>query len=480
VVPSAPAHPHRYGGRPWGPTGPGDRSPHASSSPIAPRASCASAVRWPRSGSDFRLHFVGQVLSNVGTWFQNLAQSLLVLHLTHSAASLGLVSALQFAPLLLLGAPVGVLLDRTDRRRVLLCTSSLAGLFAASLGIVTVTGHVTTTWIYAFALGLGFVQAFDRPAGQSFVFELVDQKTLPNAVSLNTVIQSSARVLGPGLGALLYAASGAAACFFVNGASYLIVLAAILAIRRRDLTQRPRAMRRPRQLREGVSYVWSSPTLRGPILANFLIGTLAFNFMTTITATVQLHFGAGATDVGLAHSTNAAGAIAGGLLIGVFAVGRRRRLVLTCLALAATMIGNALAPDLVFFLAWAPIFGFTVTAYQATMTGIVQSSTAPEMQGRVMSLVAMGSVGTTPIGALISGAVIDAWGTPAVFYMGAASCLLAAVGLSLSAVRRRRSAAPPVIAGHPGGAGRTEPPRLSVIDPDQPIPPGTTETAGAW
>jgi MFS family permease len=114
------------------------------------------------------------------------------------------------------------------------------------------------------------------------------------------------------------------------------------------------------------------------------------------------------------------------------------------------------------------------------MTGIVQSSTAPEMQGRVMSLVAMGSVGTTPIGALISGAVIDAWGTPAVFYMGAASCLVAAVGLSLSAVRRRRSAAPPVVAGQPGGAGRTEPLRLSVIDPDEPTPPGTTETAGGW
>src|ERR1019366_1967398 len=123
---------------------------------------------------NFRLYFGGQVLSNVGTWFQNLAQALLVLHLTHSAASLGIVSALQFAPLLIFGAPVGVLLDRVDPRRVLMATSLGACLLAVGLGVVTRSGHVTRQWIYGFWLALGFVQAFDRPAGQSFLVELVD------------------------------------------------------------------------------------------------------------------------------------------------------------------------------------------------------------------------------------------------------------------------------------------------------------------
>lgn len=376
---------------------------------------------------NFRLHFAGQIVSNVGTWFQSIAQALLVIDLTGSGKALGTVAALQFTPMLLLGMYGGVLADRVKPRQLLAITASLAALLATTLAVVTATGHVSVWWVWALAFGLGCVQAFDRPTSQAFLYEMVGPDDLPKAVGLYSITQSSARMIGPALGGAAYAWLGSAACFAINGASFLFVVLALLLMRPAELWPRKieveaRAARE--QVREGVRYAWQNPELRAPLLANVLIGCLAFNFMTSITAMIKLVFHAGAGELGTAHALNAVGSVIGSLVLASVARPTRAHLAITCFALALTILINALAPGLTLFLLWAPIFGFSVGAYQTTLQASVQRATAPGMMGRVSSLLVLGSVGTTPIGSLIVGWLIDAWSARAAMGLGAVACVI--------------------------------------------------------
>jgi len=271
----------------------------------------------PFGNRRFSLYFSGQVISNTGTWFQNLALSLVVLEATGSAQALSGVTVAQFLPLLALSIPAGRLADRVPPRTILLVTSLASALVVAGLAFVTLASEPPIVAIYALVAALGTVHAFERVAAQAIIFEIVGPESLGRAVSLSTIALASARSIGPGLAGIAFQGLGATACMLINSASFLLVFASIAAIRPARLFPRPRRPERPGR---GIRSSFFSRELVTLLIVNALIALLALNLMLVLTSTVSLTFGGDATAVGATHTLNALGAIVGGVL----AAGRDR------------------------------------------------------------------------------------------------------------------------------------------------------------
>ena len=263
---------------------------------------------------NYRLYFIGQVISVSGTWMQRLAQAWLILRLTHNnGVALGIESGLQFLPMLLFGAWGGVIADRVDKRRLMYCTQAAAGLLALGLGLIVAAGAATVGIVYVFSVLLGFTNVFDNPARQTFVIEMVGRDELPNAVGLNSVVMNASRVVGPAIGGIVIELVGLAPCFFLNAASFVAVIIALWMMHGEELHSVPTVPRAKGQLREGFRYVWSERLLRTPLLLMAVIGTLAFNFsvLLPLFATRTFHLGAG--GFGALTSALGIGAVLGGL-----------------------------------------------------------------------------------------------------------------------------------------------------------------------
>ena len=247
---------------------------------------------------NFRLYFIGQTISNVGSWLQTLAITWLVLEVTNRSDRVGISMALQFLPMLVLGAPAGVLADKIDNRRLLVVTSTASALIAATLGAIVTTGHAGLSWIYALTLLLGVALAIERPAMQSIMFELVGPELLPKAVAANSSINPVSRLVGPALAGVLIATVGIEACFYLNAISYLVVIAALVALRSNELIARPRIGRAKGKLREGFAYVRTHPDVARPLWVMTIVGTIAYNFPTTLPSIVRFGFHRGAGAAG--------------------------------------------------------------------------------------------------------------------------------------------------------------------------------------
>src|SRR4051812_18275759 len=231
---------------------------------------------------NFRLYFGGQMISMCGTWMQSVGQAWLVLQLTGSGTALGLVTALQFLPVLLLGPFAGVLVDRVAKRRLLTVTQSVAGTLALVLAVLVSTGTVQLWHVYALAVGLGLIATVDIPTRQIFVLELVGKDDLNNAVTLNAVMVNTARVIGPAMAGLLIAAFGLAVCFYINAASSLAGLGALAMIDASKLNVTAPAARRKGQLQEGFRYVRTTPVLRDALIMMAIVGTLSYEFQVVL------------------------------------------------------------------------------------------------------------------------------------------------------------------------------------------------------
>ena len=370
------------------------------------------AARPPTAAAvpNVRRFLVGQGISNVGTFFQIVAQSLLVLDLTGSGLALGAAMGVQFLPMLFFGPLAGVAIDRVRIPRLLTVTALCAGAEALTLGLLTSTGHINVAWILSLSFLLGMVQVADRSAAQVFLTELVERPLLPSAVGLSAVAQSVGRLGGPALAAGLYAWKGAAPCFYFNAASYVAVVVSLLVLRRDELIPRQPVPREPGQLRDGLRFAWRSPLLRTVLLANAAIGMLTFNFPAFYSSLVKLTFHGGATGFGVAESLNAITAVLGG-----FFLARRlhhptmRLMALGCALLGVSMLWSAISPTLGLFLAGMPFFGAVVVVYTTVTQSLLQQHTPAEKQGRIMSLYMLGTMGTTPIGGLITGWITDQW-----------------------------------------------------------------------
>ena len=392
---------------------------------------------------NFRLYFIGQTVSSIGSWAQSLAVTWLVLEITNRSDQLGIAVALQFLPMLLLGAPAGVLVDRFDNRKLLVATSSVSALLALGFGLVVATDLVNMWWIYGLTMMLGLVLAVERPTMQAILLQLVGPELLPNAVAINGTINSVSRLIGPAIAGVLIAVVGIEVGFFVNAASYLVVIAALLLLRSNELHPRPLAVRAKGRLREGFAYVRSHPDVARPLLVMAVVGTIALNFQTTIPSMVRFGFDGGAGAVGLCMSVSAIGSILGGVYIAGVTPHPRRTLALVLLGFGVACLAISLAPAYWVFVAMSTAVGFASASFQSVNTVVVQQATEPGMQGRVMALHQMAWFGSTPIGALLMGWIIQISSPRVPFVLGGISALLCAVGVvGLRPSRRAATLAP--------------------------------------
>jgi MFS family permease len=334
--------------------------------------------------------------------------------------------ALQFLPMLVLGAPAGVLADRVDNRRLLVATSTASALVAAAFAAAVATGHRGIWWIHALTLVLGLVLAIERPAMQAILFQLVGQETLPSAVAANSTINSVSRLVGPALAGALIATVGVEICFVINAVSYLAVIFVLLTLRSSELVVRPLVGRAKGRLREGFVYVRSHPDVARPLLVMTVVGTVAYNFQTTFPSMVRFGFDRGAGSVGTAMSVSAIGSIIGGVYIAGIEPHPRRTLSVVLAGFAAACIALSLTPGFWTFVAVSVLLGFASAAFQSVNTVVLQQATDPSMQGRVMALHQMAWFGSTPVGALLMGWVIHASSPRVPFALGGFSALLCA------------------------------------------------------
>jgi len=390
---------------------------------------------------NFRLYFIGQTISSIGTWTQSLAVVWLVLELTNRADRLGIATALQFIPMLLLGAPAGVLADKIDNRRLLVATSAASGLLALAFGVVVATGSVTIWWIYALTLLLGFVLAVERPAMQAILYQLVGPELLPSGVAANSTINSFSRLIGPAIAGVLIATVGVNACFFINAASYLVVIGALVALRSSELVSRPLVGRAKGKLREGFAYVRSHPDVARPLLVMTVVGTVAYNFQTTFPSMVRFGFHRGAGSVGTAMSVSAIGSIIGGIYIAGVKPHPRRTLAIVLAGFAMGCLALSITPGFWPFVAVSIVLGFASASFQSVNTVVLQQATEPSMQGRVMALHQMAWFGSTPVGALLMGWVIQISSPRVPFALGGLAALVCAAVVIGRSERRATVAA---------------------------------------
>jgi MFS family permease len=388
---------------------------------------------------NFRLYFVGQVISVSGTWMQTVALGLLILsdQLRGNGFDVGAATAVQYLPMLLFGTWGGVVADRVDKRRLLVVTQAGAGVLALVLGLLTGL-HAVRMWeVFLLASLLGVANLFTNPTRQAFVSEMVGRELLPNAVSLNSVLMNSARVVGPAIGGLLIYTTGFAACFFFNAGSYVAVIVALLLMRQSELLPSARVVRAKGQVREGLRYAWRTPGLRDPLLAMAVVGTLAFNFTTTLPLLAEYTFHGGAGTYSAFTAAMGTGAVVGGLLVAHRSRPTNGLLGLIGLGFGVMIALVGLSPTEPLTLVALFAMGVCSIAFIATANATVQLTADPTLRGRVMSLYAIAFLGSTPIGAPLMGWISDSASPRVALVVGAGATFAAAALL----VRRWRPGA---------------------------------------
>lgn len=394
---------------------------------------------------NYRRYTWGQSISLIGTWMQMAAQSWLVLTISHSSTVLGLVVAAQTLPILLLGPYGGVIADRANKLRLMIVLQSLMGVQALLLGVLTVTGAVQVWEIAALAALLGLNNAFENPARQSFMLEMVGSDSLRNAVSLNSVLVNVARSIGPAVAGILIATVGDGVCFLINAASFVPVLISLSTLDRSAISPSPPAVRARGQLRDGLAYVRRTPDLAVPLLMMAVAGVIAYEFQVTLPVMAKDGLHAGAQGYGFMTAAMGVGAVCGGLLVAALGRTGVRPLALAAGGFGAALLFAASAPSLAVELIALALVGWASISFMATGNSTLQLTAAPTMRGRVMSLWFVAFQGSTPIGSPIIGWAMASAGARAGLGLGAVACLLIAP-LGLLAIRRWTDT------GSPGGA----------------------------
>ena len=379
------------------------------------------------SNVNYRIWFAGALVSNIGGWMQATAQDWVVLtELTdNDAAAMGVTMALQFAPPLVLVSLTGWVADRFERRRILLATQTSLLLLAVAAGVLLLTGVMTLPMMFGLALAFGVVNAFDAPARQAFVSDMVSTGETSNAVALNSASFNLARMIGPAVGGLLIVAIGSGWVFIVNGATFLAMMLALLMMRTSLLA--PRIKNRSRGgLAAGFRYVWRRGDLRVVFVMVFLIGAFGMNF-PIFASTMALEFGSGADGYGVLSSILAIGALLGALLAARRDRARVRVVIAAAGGFGVSAFVSAAMPSYASYAVTLMFTGFMIVTLLTTANGYVQITTDAALRGRVLALYMAVIMGSTPVGAPIAGWVADAFGPRAAIMLGGTAGLVACV-----------------------------------------------------
>lgn len=388
---------------------------------------------------NFRLLFVGQMVSQVGTWMQMIALEWLVLRITDSGLAIGLVAAFQFAPVLLFGAWAGVIIDRVNKRKLLYVTQSAATVLAAVIGVLALASDLSVGVVYMLAAALGIVTAFDNPARKAIVTETVLREEIPNAVSLNSAAMNGARIIGPALAGVVITILSPAWCFLANAISYVGVLIALVMMRDSEMYMPEVIPRAKGQIREGMRYVRRNAELWIPFLMVSLVATFAFNYRVVLPlmATRDFHSGAGIYTV--LYALMAVGSLGGTLFVAHRATVDNRFLTLTALLSTAAIVGLVVSPTVLTAAAACFLIGATSMAFMSGANAALQLYAEPNMRGRVMALYSVVFLGSTPIGGPLVGWISQAMGARTGAAVGAIAAGLAVL-IGLNSLRNRQTA----------------------------------------
>ncbi len=406
---------------------------------------------------NYRRYFAGQLVSLSGNWMQTVAALWLILTLTGSGVAVGLTTALQFLPMLLFGAWGGLLADRFPKRQLLIVTQLLMALPAIGLFAVTEAGVVAPWMVFLAVFAMGSVNAVDNPTRQSFVIEMVGADRLVNAVSLNSVIVQSARIVGPAFAGLLIAGLGVGPCFAVNALTFAAMIFALRGMDAAKLRTGPRATPERGAIRAGLRYVRATPELAVPLALMALVGTFGFNFQVILPLLARFSFDGGAGVYAALVSAMAVGSVAGALVTGSRGRTGSRLIAGAALAFGAFALFAALAPGLIVEVAALIALGAAAVTFAATINSSLQLAVAPHMRGRVMALYSVVFLGSTPIGGPLAGWLSEVY-SPRVALLLAASAGLAAAWAGHVTLPRR----PPRPESQKSAAKTASPIRLST------------------
>jgi MFS family permease len=401
---------------------------------------------------NFRLFFVGQLISVTGTWVNWTAGAVLVLELTDSGVALGIEAALLFLPVLLFGVYAGSLADRFDKRRILVWSNAGYAVLAAAQFALVATDVVQIWMVFLIAFLTGLILAIEPPTRQSFYVELVGEQHITNAISLNSAVFTGTRVLGGAIAGTMIHTFGLWSPFLLDAVSYVGVLAALRAMRIGELHEQRKAEREPGLVRAGLRYVWNSQALRVPLVVMLLVYLFTFNFSVVIPLHAYRTFVGGPQEVGFLYA-----ALGLGAFLGAIAMANRqteptlRRLAAFSVAFGVLLGGAGLAPTFVLaMIAMVPV-GYASMLFAITANSTLQQFTRADMRGRVMALYTTIFLGSTAVGGPITGWVAETWGAPATFVASGA----VAVGAGLFALRARVAMPPRAVPATAATAARS-------------------------
>lgn len=393
---------------------------------------------------NFRLFFVGQLVSQAGSWMQKVGQAWLVLELTHSPFALGTVVSLQALPILCGTLFAGVIVDRVPKHRLLLITQSAALVQATLLAWLTISGGIQLWQIYILAALLGMVNAFDNPSRLAFLMELVGRDKVVNAVGLSSAVENGARLLGPAFAGLVIALWGVGVCFALNAASFMAVLAALLCMRRGDFLALPLLQRDGRrilgQLGEGLRFVFGIPELVTVLIVLAGIGCFGYNFNTIVPLLAEQGLHLGADGFGLLMSAVGTGAVVGAVVVASMKPATHRRILIAGFAFGAVELSLSQTPVFATAFLQLALMSFCGMLFSTSCNSMLQLGVPNELRGRVMGLYTMAMAGTSPIGALLTGTLTNAFGIRTTLASWGSVCILAAVCALTYKLRGRRTA----------------------------------------
>jgi MFS family permease len=398
-------------------------SPDAAEGPPSPpRVDAFAALRH----RDFRVFYLGQLLSLAGGWMQSTAQGWLVLDLTDSELLLGVVTAVSSLPTLLFTLYAGAVADRTDKRRIILWADAAMALFALTLGVLTGTGRISYPLLLGLAFLMGTANAFEVPTRQSFFVELVGPRDLPNAIALNSSAFNASRIVGPAIAGWLIGTAGVAACFYANAVSFLAVIAGLLLMRLPPFRAPERTASTLENIREGLAYIRGHRVVRTLVWLIAAMSITAFPFTMLLPVFARDVLDVGATGLGWLLSATGTGALAAGIALAAWGGRfRRGRLVLgACLSFALCLTAFTLSRSFPLSLALLALTGFTMILNNATLNALLQSLVPDRLRGRVMSVYVFMFIGMAPLGSLQAGALARWLGAPGALRAGAAALVL--------------------------------------------------------
>ena len=383
-----------------------------------------------------RLFFVGLLLSNIGTWVQFTAVAILVDRLTGRTTALGVLTALQFLPMLLLGAYAGAVADQRDRRRMAMLTQGALALQAVALAIFDLTGTINLGIIYALTLVLGIVSAFDNPARRGFVTELVPERDISNAISLNTAVMTGSRIFGPAIAAMLVGPIGTGWLFSINAFSFLAILGSLFFLDRSELYMAPRVPKGGTPVRDGLRYIRRTPSLFVPFVVFTIVSTFGFNANVVFPSMAREVWGA-EYWFGWVLTTMSIGSLLGSLLTASRPVVTLRWMIANGVVLGVAGIALAWSGHVWLALLLAIPMGLGGAGFITSLNAITQQECPPDMRGRILALTAVAFLGSYPIGGPITGLIGDYVGLEWSLAYGAVISLCAVLALAWWALGRR-------------------------------------------